>query len=105
MQPSGDVCAARGVDQALDVEEEIFAGAVEGHAADLVLRHAVERRPEGVHVRGRDDALRREHHEMRVVELHQRRQKEVFASSKYSPSTYATYAGAKRRGRSITSGR
>ena len=77
MQPAGDFVAAAVDDQSFDVEEQIFAGAVVGRAADVVLRHGIERVTNRARVVGRHDALRREHHEMRVVNRHQRREKEL----------------------------
>ena len=76
VQPPGDVLSARGDDQALDVEKQILAAAVERRAADLVLRHAVERHAERVRVSGGDDVRRGEHHQVGVVDLHQRREEE-----------------------------
>ncbi len=44
---------------------------------DLLLRDAVEGGPQRARVFLRDDPLLRQHHEMRVVDRHQRRQQEL----------------------------
>ena len=76
MKPPRHVVAAPLDHQTLDVEEKIFVGAVVGDAANLVLRHAVERFPQGVRVGGGHDPLRGEHDEVRVVDRHHRREQE-----------------------------
>ena len=59
--------------QPLDVEEQIFAGAVVGRAADRVERDAVERGAQRARIGRGDDALLGQHHQVRVVNGHQRR--------------------------------
>ena len=78
VEPAGGVLAARLDDQALDVKEQILAGAVVRAPPQIVvLRHGVERRRGS---RGRPRAetmpLRGEHHQVRVVDRHQRREEQ-----------------------------
>ena len=77
MQPAGDVLAAGLVDQPLDVEEQILVGAVVAHRAHLIEGDAVERVAERARVRAGNDALLGQHHEVRVVDRHQRRQQQL----------------------------
>jgi len=76
VQAPGCVLAARADDQSFDVKEEIFAAAVERRAADVVLRDAVQRGAQRVRIGGGDDLRGRQHHEVGVVNLHQRRKEE-----------------------------
>ena len=75
VQPAGGILAAARDDQPLDVEEEILVGAVVLHLADLVERDAVERAPDGRRLGTGHDLLIGEHHEMRVLDRHQRHEK------------------------------
>ena len=74
VQPARHVIAAGLDDQALDVEEQVLVGAVVGDLPDRVLRHAVQGIAQGAGFAGGDDPLRREHHEVRVVDRHHRRE-------------------------------
>ncbi len=76
METAGPILAAALDDEALDVKEEILVCAVVGGGAYLVKRHRIERRPDGVRVVGGNDALVREHDQVRVVNRHERRQKQ-----------------------------
>ena len=68
--------AARGNEQPLHVEEQVFAGAIEPHVAHVVERHGVERLAQAVGIVARYDARVGQHHQMRVVDRHERRQEE-----------------------------
>ena len=74
MQPAGLVLAARLDDEPLDEEEQILAATVICGALDVVQRDAGQRVANGDGVGPGDDALLGQHHEMRVVDRHQRRQ-------------------------------
>ena len=74
MEPSGDVLAACLDDEPFDVEEQILVGPVVLDVANRVLRHAVQRLAQRVRVGGRYNSLSGEHHEVRVVDRHHRRQ-------------------------------
>jgi hypothetical protein len=76
VQPAGDVLAAGLDDQPLDVKEQVLVAAVVLDLANRVLRHPVERHPQRVRRLARHDALRLEHHQVRVVDGHQRRQQQ-----------------------------
>ena len=76
MEAAGRVLAGAGSDETLDVEEEVFAGAVEHLSADVVLADRVERRAQPPGVARREQAAVGEHHEMRVVDGEQRRQEQ-----------------------------
>jgi hypothetical protein len=58
--------------QPFDVEEEILAGSVEGRRADVVKDDPVERLPDSATVVLPDNPALHEHHEMRVVDCHER---------------------------------
>src|SRR5262249_49132732 len=64
-------------DEALDVEEEILAAAVVFRLPHLLDRHRIQRLANPPRVRSGDDALRREHRKMRVVNGHQRREEQL----------------------------
>ena len=72
VEAAGHLLAAGGNDQPIDVEEQVLVGAVVGDAADVLGRNRVERGADGPRVRARHDPLLGEHHEMRVVDPHQR---------------------------------
>ena len=74
VQPAGDVVAARVDDQPLDVEEQVLAAAVVRRALHVGSRRRVERIADGRGVGARDDPLLGEHHQVRIVNRHQRRQ-------------------------------
>ena len=78
VQASGRVFTARVDDQPLDVAEEIFVAAVVGDAANLGLGHGIERDADRMRVVGRHDLLVGEHHQMRILNRHQRRQEQRF---------------------------
>ena len=77
MKAARDVVATSAGDQSIDVKEEIFVGPVVLDRPDIVCRDAVQRHAEGVCVRLVDDPLGLEHHEMGVVNRHQRRQQQL----------------------------
>ena len=61
-------------DQPLDVEEQVLVGAVVLHLAHRVEIDGVERRGKRARRPPAHDALLGEHHQMRVVNRHQRRE-------------------------------
>jgi hypothetical protein len=73
VQPSGDVLAALRHDQPFDVEEQVFVAAVVLHLANGVEIDGVERRGKRAAIGRRDDALLDEHHQVRMVNRHERR--------------------------------
>ncbi len=77
MQPAGDVVSTRVHDQTLDVEEQILVGAVVREIAHVVLRDGVERGANGMGIGGGHDAAIGQHHQMRVVNRHERREEEL----------------------------
>ena len=77
MEAARHVLVARALDQALDVEEEILVGAVIEHGADRVERDAIEGDPERARVGGRQDASFGQHHEVGVVDRHERCQQQL----------------------------
>ncbi len=78
MQASGNVLSAGRYQQTLDIEIKIFGLAVVGCVTQFIERNRIERFPNDVCVEERNDVLRRQHHEMRVVNRHQRMQEERF---------------------------
>ena len=72
VQPSRHVFAGRSDDQAFDVIKQILAGRIVLRAANLVLRQRVECHAQRVSVVWRDDALRSQHHQVRVMNRDQR---------------------------------
>ena len=88
VQAAGGVLAAARDDQPLDVEEEVLVGPVVGDLADLVLRDPVQRRPDRRRLVARHDLLLGQHHEMRVLDRHERHEQqrlgvlEVFVEDK-----------------------
>ena len=75
VQPAGDFLAARGGQQALDVEEEVLVGAVVGDARDVFNRDGVQGFANASRVRRSDDRAIGEHRQVRVVNRHQGRDK------------------------------
>ena len=73
MEPAGGILAAGGDNQTLDVEEEVLAGPVVARRPQVGHRHRVERDAQRVRVLRRNDPLRGEHHQVRVVNRHERR--------------------------------
>ena len=71
---AGRFFAASPNDKPLDVEEEVFVRAVVPDAPDIVEGDGVERGADRPGVRARHDALLREHHEVGVVNPHERRE-------------------------------
>ena len=65
------------VDQPLDVEEEVLVGAVVVDFAHAIEGDAVERVAKGARLLRRDDAFFRQHHQVRVVDRHQRRKQQL----------------------------
>ena len=76
VQAPGDIVAARGDEQSLHVEKQVLVAAVVGDLPDLVHVDAVEGQPELVGVCRPDDRPVRQHHQVRVVNRHQRRDKQ-----------------------------
>jgi hypothetical protein len=76
VQAAGDVLAARGDQQPFDVEEQILAGAVVRRLPDFRHRDRVERIAQAPGVRLTDDPALGEHHQVRIVDRHQRRQEQ-----------------------------
>ncbi len=74
VQAAGRFLAARLPYQPVDEEEQIFAGAVVADVAHVVQQDAVERGPDRVRVARRDDRPLREHHQVRIMNAHQRRE-------------------------------
>jgi hypothetical protein len=77
VEAAGDVGAAGLLDDALGVEKQILVGAVVDDRADVVFVDGVERRPDGVRIVARDDALVGEHHQVRVMHRDHRREQEL----------------------------
>ena len=77
MQAAGDGLAAGIKDEVFDVEKQILAGAVVSDPAHVVERNAIEGLADPVRIVAGNDALRREHHQMSIVDGHQRRQKQL----------------------------
>src|SRR5665213_4637483 len=76
MQPPRHLVSAGADQQALDVEEEILVGAVVLEIAQVLLRDGVERAANRMRIRRRDDAAISQHHQVRIVNRHERRKKE-----------------------------
>ena len=76
VQTARHVVAARGDDEAFDVEEQILVRAVVRDLPHVVLRDRVERGANRVGVGRRDDAAIGQHHQVCVVNRHQRREKQ-----------------------------
>ena len=72
VEPAGGIFAARFDNQALDVEEEVLAGAVVSCGTQFREGDGVERDAQHVRIFRRNDPLRGEHHQVRVVNRHQR---------------------------------
>ena len=72
VQAAGHVFVAGLLDQPLDIEEQVFVGAVVEHFADAVEGDAVERVAESPGISARNDAALRQHHQVGVVDRHQR---------------------------------
>jgi hypothetical protein len=72
VQTARDVGSTCLRDQPFDIKEEILAGPVEGCRANVVQHDSVECLPNPVTFVSSHDAALREHHEMRVVDGHER---------------------------------
>ena len=76
VESAGDVLATGADENALDVEEEVLAGAVVRRAPDVVDRDGVERVADGPGIGRGHDAAVGEHDEVRVVNRQQRREEQ-----------------------------
>ena len=76
MQPARRFFVAGRIDEAIDVEEQVLAGRIVCGPPNVALWDGIERSAQRVRVVGRDDALLGKHHEMGIVNGHQRRKKE-----------------------------
>src|SRR6185436_16549956 len=76
MEPAGGVLSALPDDQPFQIEEQIFIRAVVFQIADLVLRDRIERVANRPRVGRGHDAAIGEHHQVGVVDRHERREKE-----------------------------
>ena len=76
-QPAGSLVTARAHEEALHVEVQILDCAVVFRLAHLVLGHRIERVADPARVFARHDALGGQHDEVRVMNRHQRREKQL----------------------------
>jgi len=74
LRASGHRFAARADEDAVDVEEEVLAGAVVRRGPDAGERDRIERLAQRAGVGAADDVALAQHHEMRVMDRDQRRQ-------------------------------
>jgi hypothetical protein len=74
VQAPGHLLAGGFGDEVLEVEEQVLVGAIEGHLHDRGGGDAVERRAQHAGVALRHDVALGEHHQVRVVDVHERRQ-------------------------------